>query len=227
MSDLTLLYYSAGVIDERFARNVRRYLFLRSMNQGFPIISVTQQPLDFGENVCVGEIGVSPYNVYRQILAGAEQAKTRLIACCEDDTIYSAKHFELEIDEDAFNYSMKRWLLDSRGEFWWRNRATMNACIVARDLLVDTLRVRFAKHPKPPPGREAWEKFGEPGRCEAALGLPPVRMTRPWPPPDGRLVTVNHHDSLGGKRRVLSTDMIETSLPEWGDARKLWDDLHG
>ena len=85
MSDLTLLYYTANVIRWTFADAVRREL-LTSTGGKVPMVCVSQDIFDFpireGRDaepwyVCVGDIGASIYNVYRQGLIGAEAAKTR------------------------------------------------------------------------------------------------------------------------------------------------------
>ena len=63
MNDLTILYYTANKIPEHFANSVRADL-LRVTEKKIPIISISQKPITFGMNSCVGEIGASAYNVY-------------------------------------------------------------------------------------------------------------------------------------------------------------------
>lgn len=223
MHDLTLVYYTANRIPTHFAERVRERL-LQTSNTS-PIISVSQKPIDFGQNLCVGELGFSPYYVYKQLLEGAKVARTRYVGCCEDDTLYPLEHWlTLPPTDDAFYYNHQRWWLECDGHFRLRhNRAGMLACIVNRDLLVSTLEKRFEKYPDPPPGRQAWRVFGEPGRVEGHLRLPPVKResyrTR------HAIVTVNHRGSLGGKRKQYPSDEYAETLPIWGDARKLWKDL--
>ena len=60
--DLTIIYITANVVKEKFGEKVREKL-LESAGD-FPIISVSQKPMDFGENICVGEIGVNFRNIY-------------------------------------------------------------------------------------------------------------------------------------------------------------------
>jgi hypothetical protein len=222
--DLTLVYYTANRLNQALAEKIRGLLLKSS--ETTPIISVSQRPIDFGQNICVGELGFSPYFVYRQILEGARVACTRYVGCCEDDTLYPREHWlTLPPTDDAFYYNHQRWWLESDGHFRLRhNRAGMLACVVSRDLLIDTLEKRFEKYPEPPPGRQAWRVFGEPGRVEKHLRLPPVKRkayrTR------HAIVTLNHHGSLGGKRKQYPSDEYLDELPIWGSARKLWDDLY-
>jgi hypothetical protein len=102
----------------------------------------------------------------------------------------------------------------------------MLACVSSKTLMVETLEKRFEKYPEPPPGRQSWRVFGEPGRVEAYLRLPPVKReqyrTR------HAIVTINHKGSLGGKRKQHANDEYAEKLPLWGHARELWDELwHG
>lgn len=223
MSELTLIYYTANKVQEKFAERIRERLLEDS--DTMPIISVSQKPLDFGQNICVGDLGFSPYFVYKQILVGAKAAQTRFVACCEDDTLYPPEHWmNLPPTDDAFYYNHQRWWLEEDGHFRLRhNRAGMLACIVSRDLMVDTLEKRFEKFPEPPPGRNAWRVFGEPGRVEGHLRLPPVKRKRYET--KQAIVTVNHKGSLGGKRKQYPNDEYVKELPLWGNAKQLWDEL--
>lgn len=221
--DLTLIYYTASVLEEGFAQRVRESLLLASA--GRPIISVSQKPLIFGTNLCIGEIGITPYNVYKQFLMGAHAAKTEYVVCCEDDTLYSQEHFDAAPEvSDAFLYNTNRWWIESSGVFRWRDRAAMCACIVNRKFAIEVLEARFEKFPNMLPGRQAWRIFGEPGRCETKLGLPKVKMIRYKG--EGTVVTFNHRGSLGGKRRVADSDLLAESLPTWGIAAELWKEMY-
>jgi hypothetical protein len=223
MDDLTILFYSANHLDDvvpHFVERVRRHLTEVSA-PGIPIISVTHRPTPLGTNVVVGDIGISAYNVYKQILIGAEQATTPFVACAEDDILYGSDHWTFRPPEDEFWYDEARWTLDDDGIFWWRNRTNMSVCIAPRALMVETLRERFEKYPTPTLDRMQLKGWGEPGRYEGNLKLPPrtrafFRATMPS-------VGFNHRPSLGGKRRRQpDADILVRELAPWGDARALW-----
>ena len=105
--DLTVIYYTANLISDYFADNVRKKLL--EVLGDTPLISVSQKPIDFGENICVGEIGASNYNVYFQILKGAKAAKTRYVMMAEDDTLYPPEHFLQRPPVGSFAYNLNRW----------------------------------------------------------------------------------------------------------------------
>src|SRR3990167_3601524 len=90
-ADLTVVYYTSNRIREPFGQRVRDQLLLAV--SGAPIVSVSQKPLDFGDNICVGDIGHTYFNIYRQMLTGAKAARTKYVALAEDDTLYSPEHF--------------------------------------------------------------------------------------------------------------------------------------
>ena len=51
MSDLTVIYYTANKISDHFAAHTMRHL-LTSIGD-LPLITVSQMPMTFGENICV------------------------------------------------------------------------------------------------------------------------------------------------------------------------------
>jgi hypothetical protein len=160
------------------------------------------------------------------VLEGARLVETPWVACCEDDTLYSPQHFDsIPSDSETFFYNAARWWLEPAGLFRYRRRHSLCACIVSRDLLIQTLEARFAKYPECPPGRWAWSNFGEPGRVEDRLGLPRIScaLFETFPP---GVVTLNHRDSLGGQRR-MGSDPVQDTLIGWGKAADLWRRIHG
>jgi hypothetical protein len=213
----TLLYYTASRKPEGFAQKIREELLISS-GGGFPIISVSQKPLNFGKNICVGEIGASTYNVYKQILLGLREVKTKWTVCCEDDTLYSSEHLFFEPpSEDTVYYNINKWTIDPR-VFWLRKRTGMCMCIAATKLLRDCLEERLAKYKNP---NSAWIKyFSEPGKYEHHLRIfePPYVQVDLAPS-----ITFNHKPCLGGVRRLCPDDIVVEELPLWGRASELWN----
>lgn len=215
MSDITILFYTANLISEHFASKVRENL-LESCD-GIPIISISHKPINFGENICVSGMEVSEYSVYKQILIGAKEAKTKFVACCEDDALYVPEHFDHKPPDDTFHYNVNRWNI-SRDFYYYRQRRLMSMCIASTQLMIDTLETRFAKY------SESCPHFGEPGRFEHKLGLPPVKIDsfKTIIP----TLTFEHRPSLGGKRKLRPNDLIAKELLYWGLAKELWDRIY-
>jgi hypothetical protein len=222
MNDLTILYYTANHTPEHFAQNVRDDL-LRVVDDRCDIISISQKPIDFGMNICVGELERCAYHVYHQILCGAYLTMTPFVACCEDDTLYTWEHFTVRPPADTFYYNKSRWILEGRGCYRWRDRTTMCACIAPTELLIDTLDQRFKKYPTLEEGRV--RAFGEPGRCEHRLRLPVPKLH--YFKTESPIVTFNHEFGLMKPRATHPTDTIKYKLDPWGEPLDLWKRIHG
>lgn len=89
--DTTILYYTADVEQSSFANKVRDNIL--SLRGDLPILSVSQVPLDFGNNICVGRVGRSYHNEFRQIQIGLREVKTKYILVAEADTLYPPDYF--------------------------------------------------------------------------------------------------------------------------------------
>lgn len=85
------------------------------------IISVSQKPISFGHNVCVGEIGRSWMSLYKQILAGLDVIETGNVVIVEHDCIYSAEHLNYTPRDGAFNYNYNHRLVQ-----WGGNHPELN-----------------------------------------------------------------------------------------------------
>ena len=103
-SGTTLIYYTDGAIEDSLAELVRD----RLLRTGLPIVSVSQEPMDFGVNVCVGKIGRSYSNIQSQIVIGLYAAKTENVALCEHDTLYPDSYFDYVPKKDVFVYNRNR-----------------------------------------------------------------------------------------------------------------------
>ena len=102
MSDLTVIYYTSNREIESFENKIIESLIENS--KGLPIVSVSQKPIDLGENICVGNVGVSEINSRRQLLIGAKKAKTKFICSAESDFLYPESFFEFEPPKDNIIY---------------------------------------------------------------------------------------------------------------------------
>lgn len=230
MTDLSLLYYSCHSLPEQRERYFRDELAKLAGNT-YPIISVTQKPIEFGENICIGEIGQSHYNYFKQILTGAKAVKTKYIACCEDDTLYSLEHFSHRPSSDKiFAYNESAWFLEgsgSSGAFFWHKyqRGEGYALIAPTALLIAVISERFEKYPTEPPRHSQKHYWQEPGRDDR-LGLKkqPVEYFKTEIP----LITLNYFAGLNGKKKSTSNPpVVKTELEHWGKAEDLFQKMSG
>ena len=213
MDDLTILYYTANIFEPSGER-IRQHL--QAEAREIPIISVSQKPMIFGGNIWVGEIGISKYNIYKQIYTGVQAVKTKYVACCEDDVLYNYDHFKYRPKQGIFAYDCNMWFAEPE-EFWRRpqihERSGMFGCIVETQTLYDEMKKRFDKYPQPDPKNYDW---GEPqSPVEYFMGDYPL--------------IVFCHDTSTKKKRLLEKHK-RNSLPEdhiqsvelYGDIQTLW-----
>jgi len=228
MKDLSILYYTANKEPESFMTKIQERL--QESIGDTRIISVSQKPIEFGDNVCIGEIGMSLYNLYKQVLIAVRLAQTPYVAIAEDDTVYSKEHFLYRPKTIA--YDLNKWSI-----FTWRptvfskrrDRRVMSMCAAPRELLLNTLEERYRKYPSIESIPESIYKYywGEPGRFEDHLGISKVQ-TEKWECPIPSL-TFFTEKSLGfqglGKRKALG-EMRTDILEPYGSVKEVYEHFY-
>jgi hypothetical protein len=228
MTDLTIIYYTSNWLDSRnphFLANTRKVLLEAA--GGLPIISVSQKPIDFGQNICIGEIGRSNINIYRQILTGAKAAKTPYVAMAEDDVLYTHAHFhKYRPQKTDFAYDLSKWSIFTWTKppmFSYRvNRKVINTLIAKRDALITALEERFNKFKGVPDEKIPTQWWAEPGRYEKELGVT-VHPTEAFKTCNPNIV-FSHPEALGylihGEKKPLGS-LRAMELPDWGRAEDI------
>lgn len=216
MTDLTIIYYTANRISEEVAWRFRRTI-LENAPPEAPIISVSQIPFDFGKNICVGRIGSSVMNIYRQVLEGCLIADTEYVAMCEDDCLYTKEHF-VEFRPQELAYNRSRWnLVPWRVPpiFYYKDRSVFSQLIAKREVLIEAMKERLAlKNPK-------IYYLAEPGRYDLRLGVT-LRKTEAFYATKPNIV-FDHVDSMQfdgnglGKRKKIAEIRSDCIWP-WGFA---------
>jgi hypothetical protein len=225
MDDLTIIYYTGNRIDNKLFRSTQEVLIQAAGI--YPIISVTQKPMKLGYNICLGDIGYSYINIYKQMLIGAKEAKTKFVAIAEDDTLYCPHHFNrFRPPADTFGYNMNRWLVYTWTEppiYSMKKKRFTNAVLIApRELLIDALEERFAKYPKESEiPIKLWSEFG---KYEKDLGVK-VQKTIDFATPVS-VIQFTHPDCINfeyqGTKKKLG-DIRAYDIPYWGRAEDLME----
>lgn len=234
MSNLTVIYYTSNYLEKTnpyFLSNTKEQL-IKAID-GLPLVIVSQEPTLFGKhctNVCVGKLGRSHLNIYRQILEGAKAATTEYVALAEDDILYSYEHFHNEyigMYPDKFLYDMNKvsvftWIKPALFSFR-HDRMVVNQLIAPRKLLIEALEERFMKVTERMMQGEKEEKlikyWGDLGRYEDILGVT-VRPTKTFMCKCPSIV-FSHENAFGylnhGKKKRLG-DLRIKELDYWGRA---------
>ena len=142
----TIVYYTDGHIDEGLSRAVRKNL--KKVAGPIPIISVSQKPLNFGKNICVGMKERSNRSIYEQILAGLEAAEPgSVIYLCEHDIAYSPSHFaHVPEMKDRLDYNQNRyyWAPGQSEYLPARGQWALSQLIAYREFLIEKVKESLA-----------------------------------------------------------------------------------
>ena len=209
MSDISVIYHSANMEDPVFEKKIQDKIIENS--GGIPIISVSQQPMDFGENICIGEVGASNFNMFRQVQIALQTAKTPFVAVTEADCLHPPCYFKFKppvLDECYRNTNI--YILHRHNGFCPK-RCSGFSQIVGREYWLDILNKIFEGKPqwdetsKKWPGEPfetGWSFFATEDPC---ISIKTGRGLRPY--------------------TQLSSKEIFDEVPYWGSADKLRDEL--
>lgn len=148
-NQVSIIYCSSNrempEFEQRIRDNILKYC------GDISIISVTQKPIDFGLNICVGDdIGVSGFNFFRQSLIACQTAKTPFVLSCEADCVYPPDYFTFIPPELDKCYRNKNLYVmgQHRTYFYKKEEGATHAQIVGREFYIRTLEKLFEGEPK-------------------------------------------------------------------------------
>ena len=129
-----IVYYTDNRCEEKIASAVRT----RLRQMGYPIVSVSHKPLQFGKNIVVEmERGID--TMYKQILIGLKASKSNIIFLTEHDVLYDPSHFEfIPSHKDVFYYNVNTWVINAQtGKGMTHNQKQTSGLCAYRDLLIE------------------------------------------------------------------------------------------
>jgi hypothetical protein len=147
--DATILYYSSNKEKPGFQQRVVDTL-LKNCGD-LPIISVTQKPMNLGHNICVGnDIGVSGFNMFRQVQIGCLAATTKFIISAEADCLYPPDYFTFrpERDDVCYRNSNLYVMPDYRSYFFYKKEGATHSQIIGREYYLSILDKLFTDAPQ-------------------------------------------------------------------------------
>jgi len=205
-ADLTVIYYTSNKERPDFEERVKENLLKVCGN--LPIISVSQKPIDLGKNICIGDVGVSGFNMFRQVQIACEAATTPYVISAEADCLYPPDYFEFippRLDmpyRDSNLYVMP----DARDYFFYKKEGATHAQIVGREFYLKTLAELFEGAPKWSPEEKNFPKE----RCHKADVFDKIAYWKSANP----VFQIKTHK---GMRYYTHSDRTPISLlPYWG-----------
>lgn len=138
-TDLTIIYYSSNREDPVFEKQITDRI--KNTVGDTRIISVSHKPMDFGENICVGDVGLSDYNIYRQIQIACLKTDTKYVCTAEADCLYPPTgYFDFIPPDSGSAYHMRNLHILWKGSGVYHAKAfSLCALFTNRYLLLSRL----------------------------------------------------------------------------------------
>lgn len=209
MKNVTVIYYTSNREEESFEDKIKANL-LASIGDT-PLITVSQKPISFGQNICVGDVGTSDHNIYRQIQLGVLQAKTKFICTAEADCLYPPTgYFDFNPpDENAAYHYTNVWILYKDFHIFKKKAFSLCALFANREYVLARLERILHKRPQ-------WS---------TAKPHPLFHKYRGWEPFTNDLPIINIKTRNGMRWFTGTEEIEEKELPHWGLATKLEEKL--
>lgn len=144
----TILYYTSNREHPDFEKRIIDNLL--KVCGDLPIISISQYPIDLGKNICVGDVGTSGFNMFRQVQIGLEAANTDFVISAEADCVYPPDYFEFRPPrlDACFRNSNLYVMPDHRDYFFRKPEGATHAQIVGREYYLKRLKELFKGAPQ-------------------------------------------------------------------------------
>lgn len=209
MKNLTVIYYTSNKEKEIFEGKIRKSLLETIGN--LPLISVSQKPIDFGENICVGDVGTSDHNIYRQMQMAVLKAKTKFVCTAEADCLYPPKgYFDFSPpDEEAAYHYTNVWIMYKGYPVFRKKAYSLCALFVNREYLLTRLHRVLNKRPQ-------WS---------TKKPHPLFHKYQGWTPFTNDLPIINLKTRDGMRWFTGTEELNKEKLPHWGSAAKLQEKL--
>lgn len=203
-----IVYCSSNREDEGFEQRVRDNILATCGN--IPIISVTQKPINFGTNICVGDdIGVSGFNFFRQVQIGLQNTDADLIISAESDCLYPPAYFQYTPRRDNICYRTHNLYVmpDKRSFYFHKKEGATHAQVVGRKFYLERLTKLFEGAPQ-------WSAEEKNFPRERGLGVD-IFDTVAYYDLESPVVQIKTHR---GMRYYTHSDRTPIyNLPYWGD----------
>jgi len=208
MNNLTIIYPTSNKENADFEKKIRDKIL--TVCGDIPIISVSQKPIDFGQNVCVGDVGASNFNYFRQVQIACQLAKTPFVIEAEADCLYSPSYFKFippKVDECYRNSNIL--ILHRTGGFYKKTCSAFSQ-VVGREYYLSKLDKIFKDRPE-------WDEQSKRWPSDAFESWTLFQTEEPC-------ISIKTGNGLRKQTKLISNDSEPTD-PYWGSAEDLRREL--
>ena len=219
MADLAVIYYSSNQEDPLFEKRIQEAL-LKSGGD-LPIISVTQKPTDLGKNIVVGDVGVSGFNMFRQVQIALQNTDAKFVISAEADCVYppdyftfapgTAPFFDKPIEDMCYRDTNLYVMGDHRDYWFYKKEGATHAQIVGRGFYLKTLDKLFKGAPQWSPEEKNFPKERS-GKEDVFDEIIYYRTPNP-------VFQIKTHRSMRYFTHSQRVPIYE--LPYWGEGKKV------
>ena len=142
----SIIYYTSNREAPEFEKKIQDDLLSKSGI--LPIISVSQKPMDFGENICVGNVGASGFNMCRQVQIACERATTDFVISAEADCLYSPDYFYFTPPSNACYRNTNIYILKYKRDFFNKKTMSTFSQVINREYYLKRLNELFEGAPQ-------------------------------------------------------------------------------
>lgn len=136
-----IVYYTNNKCAEEISRAVQSQL-LRS---GLDIISVSQKPMNFGQNIVVN-FESSILNMFKQQLIGLEATDADIIYFAEHDVLYHPSHFNfIPPEHNIYYFNTNVWSIDSDNgrALYYDDKKMTSGTVAHRNILIEHYKYKI------------------------------------------------------------------------------------
>ena len=214
MIDSTVVYYTSNRETENFEGEIIKELLKSSGD--LPVVSVSQKPMNFGKNICVGDVGASNINTKKQILLGLAEATTKYVHMAEADFLYPSEYFQfVPSTKDTVYYLDNIYVLFNNRNKFYRKRNSDGALVCNRLYLKNLLSQALEHAPEWFDGRDEPQYEGKLKHNTVLYSGRRLPFTTDIP-----AITFKTGNGVSW-RCPHSKNNYQTYVPQWGTAEAL------
>ena len=145
--DRAIIYYTSNRESPGFEQRKVDDLLLKCGD--IPIISVSQKPINLGKNICVGDVGASNFNMFRQIQIACQATEAEFVISAEADCLYPPDYFTFTPPDERCYRNSNLYVMGYRKDYFYKKEeGATHAQIINRKVYLKMLEEVFKDLPQ-------------------------------------------------------------------------------